>query len=247
MSLPANFFEVGQCEVSPKVYLLPVLCLLSALACSAASATAPAPVASPSATSSIAPSAKTPSSFRDWRAMRDAGVVKQEHDYSCGLAALATYFTAYLNEPLSESNLLTVLQERGDDWNLPPDWREQGVSYTILMALAEYYGARGAGLAVTPERLMSLRVPAIVRLHVDGIAHFSVLRGIAANGRVRLADPSWGNRQFSHAGFLKLWVDPEQSEQVGTLLLLQDIQGSRRAQEDYFAIEPRVPLLRSPG
>lgn len=247
MSLPAIFFEFFRCRAPTEVSVLRVLCLMYALVFSSASATAPVPSATSSATPLLTLSEKKPPGFRNWRAMRDAGVVKQEYDYSCGLAALATYFTAYLNAPLSESDLLTVLQERGDDWNLPDDWREQGVSYTILIALAEHYGARGAGLAVTPERLMSLRVPAIVRLHVDGVAHFSVLRGIDASGRVSLADPRWGNHQLSHAGFLSLWLDSERSPQAGTLLLFQDTQDGRQPQEGYFTLDARRPFLRSPG
>ena len=76
--------------------------------------------------------------FSSWRALRDAGVVKQASDFSCGLAALATYFTTYLNDPLSEAALLRLLEAQGDDWGLPADWREQGVSYAILIALATH-------------------------------------------------------------------------------------------------------------
>jgi hypothetical protein len=185
-------------------------------------------------------------SFSSWLALRDAGVVKQARDFSCGLAALATYFTTYLNDPLSEEALLRLLEERGDDWGLPADWREQGVSYAILIALATHLGVQGVGLAVTPERLLSLQVPAIVRLHPEGGAHFSVLRGIDRAGRVQLADPRWGNRQLSRTQFLDLWLDPARDAQVGTLLLLRNTRSARQKREGYFTLVPKQPLLR-PG
>jgi hypothetical protein len=184
--------------------------------------------------------------FSSWRALRDAGVVKQASDFSCGLAALATYFTTYLNDPLSEAALLRLLEAQGDDWGLPADWREQGVSYAILIALATHLGVQGVGLAVTPERLLSLQVPAIVRLHPEGGAHFSVLRGIDPAGRVQLADPRWGNRQLSRAQFLDLWLDPTLDAEVGTLLLLHNTRRTRQQREGYFTLVPRLPLLR-PG
>jgi len=129
---------------------------------------------------------------------------------------------------------------------LPADWREQGVSYAILIALATHLGVQGVGLAVTPERLLSLQVPAIVRLHPEGGAHFSVLRGIDRAGRVQLADPRWGNRQLSRTQFLDLWLDPARDAKVGTLLLLRNTRSARQQREGYFTLVPRQPLLR-PG
>lgn len=185
--------------------------------------------------------------FRSWLELRDAGVVKQQRDFSCGVAALATYLSLYLNTSVSEAELLQLLQLRGDDWGLPQDWREQGVSYAILMALAAHHGVQGAGLAVTPERLMSLRVPAIVRLQVDGGAHFSVLRGIDRAGRLHLADPSWGNRQLSSDRFLAMWLDPAQNAQVGTLLLLRSDRRKVQPLDGPDTLQPRRPLVRAPG
>ncbi len=185
--------------------------------------------------------------FRSWLELRDAGVVKQQRDFSCGVAALATYFSLYLNTAVSESELLQLLRLRGDDWGLPEDWREQGVSYAILIALAAHHGVQGAGLAVTPERLMSLRVPAIVRLQVDGVAHFSVLRGIDRAGRLHLADPSWGNRQLSSDRFLAMWLDPAQNAQVGTLLLLRNDRSNVQPLDGAAALQPRRTLVRAPG
>ena len=184
--------------------------------------------------------------FRSWLALRDDGVVKQQRDFSCGVAALATYLGLYLNTSVSEAELLQLLQLRGDDWGLPEDWREQGVSYATLIALATYHGVQAAGLAVTPERLMSLRVPAIVRLQVDGVAHFSVLRGIDRAGRLHLADPSWGNRQLSSDRFLTMWLDPTQNAQVGTLMLLRNDR-SLQPRDGPGALQSRRPLVRAPG
>jgi len=45
------------------------------------------------------------------RALRDAGVVKQRYDYSCGSASLATLLTYGLNDPVDEDALLRALLE----------------------------------------------------------------------------------------------------------------------------------------
>ncbi len=186
--------------------------------------------------------------FRNWVTLRDAGVVRQERDYSCGVAALATYLSYYLQTPVTETELLALLDRFGDDWNLPADWRSHGVSYAVLLQLARHYGLQGAGMSVTPELLASLTVPAIVRLEVRGVAHFSVLRGIDQAGRVQLADPSWGNRRLRRDAFLPLWLDPGLGGGSGTLMLFRPMAGSSlQPDAAYFGVDQRQPLLRPPA
>lgn len=186
--------------------------------------------------------------FRNWVTLRDAGVVRQERDFSCGVAALATYLTYYLQYPVTEQALLALLDQHGDDWALPLDWREQGVSYAVLLRLAQYHGLRGAGMAVSSELLGSLTVPAIVRLEVHGVAHFSVLRGVDDSGQVQLADPSWGNHRMSWDAFLALWTDTDRSGDSGTLMLFQPDAGSAlQPDATWFGVDERQPLLRPPA
>lgn len=186
--------------------------------------------------------------FRNWVTLRDAGVVRQGRDFSCGVAALATYLTYYLQHPVTEEELLALLDRHGDDWALPEDWREQGVSYAVLLRLAQYHGLQGAGMAVTPELLGSLTVPAIVRLEVRGVAHFSVLRGLDDSGQVQLADPSWGNHRMSRDAFLALWIDTDRGGDSGTLMLFQPVAGSAlQPDASWFGVDERQPLLRPPA
>lgn len=186
--------------------------------------------------------------FRNWVTLRDAGVVRQARDFSCGVAALATYLTHYLHHPVTEEDLLLLLDRHGDDWALPADWREQGVSYAVLLELARYHGLQGVGMAVTPELLASLAVPAIVRLTVDGVGHFSVLRGIDQAGRVQLADPSWGNHRMRGDLFMTLWQDADRGGESGTLMLLRPVAGSPLQPDGaYFGVDDRQPLLRPPA
>ncbi|MFU8764839.1 MAG: C39 family peptidase [Haliea sp.] len=187
-------------------------------------------------------------SFRNWVTLRDAGVVRQARDFSCGVAALATYLTYYLQSPVTEAELLALLDRHGDEWALPADWRERGVSYAVLLQLAQYHGLQGAGMAVAPDLLGALTVPAIVRLEVHGIAHFSVLRGVNDRGQVQLADPSWGNHRMSREAFLALWADPDRGGDTGTLMLFQPGPGSPlQPDTSWFGVDERQPLLRPPA
>ncbi|MFU8766006.1 MAG: hypothetical protein ACNA7T_15865, partial [Haliea sp.] len=50
--------------------------------------------------------AMSETAFTNWVTLRDAGLVRQERDFSCGVAALATYLTYYLQHPVTEGELL---------------------------------------------------------------------------------------------------------------------------------------------
>lgn len=183
--------------------------------------------------------------FSDWVALRDAGVVRQELDFSCGVAALATLVTHYWQQPVSERELLELVVERGEQWNLPADWQSRGVSWQVLQQLAAEYDLEAAALSLPSELVLSLRVPALVRLVVRGQAHFSLLRGVDDAGRVQLADPSWGNQVLGHEAFLDLWAVEE--EERGTLMLLRPIDDSDMSSDaSYFGVRVRPIHLRPP-
>ena len=183
--------------------------------------------------------------FSDWVARRDEGVVRQGLDYSCGVAALATYISHYWQRPVSEEALLERLVEEGDSWQLPADWQSRGVSWRVLEQLAADRGLQAAALSLPVDLLMSLRVPVLVRLVVRGQAHFSVLRGVDSLGRVQLADPSWGNQVLSRDAFVSLWA---LEGQRGTIMLFRAANDETfRADPGYFGVRPLPVRLPPPA
>jgi predicted double-glycine peptidase len=151
---------------------------------------------------------------------RDRGVVRQQWDYSCGLAALATLLTHDYQAPVSEAALLEALQDRS-----PQDGaalRQTGVSLADLAWLARRRGFRAAGLALQPSALARLERPAIVYLEQQGMPHFVVLRGLTADGAAFIADPSYGNRYMKAERFLRQFLPGGEGggEGRGRLLLL---------------------------
>ena len=179
--------------------------------------------------------------FRDWRSLRDAAVVRQAQDYSCGAAALATLLTRYYGRPLLEGDVLDLLRSPSANLPLPPDWESSGMSFATLAALASHFGLRGQGLSLSADELMRLRIPAIAQLQREGWSHFSVISGIDPRGAVQLADPSWGNRRLGMADFLDLWLDPR-SGRGRLLLLLPKPEAVVPGQS--FSIDRPQPLLQ---
>jgi predicted double-glycine peptidase len=139
------------------------------------------------------------------RAQRDAGVVKQRYDYSCGSASLATLLTYGLNDPVDESALLREVFEP-----LSPDelgtLQKKGLSLFDLQQLAQKRGHKAQGFRVHQSQLSKLSRPVIVFIKPHGYEHFAVFKGLRGD-RVHLADPSLGNVRMPLYRFLDMWAD----------------------------------------
>jgi predicted double-glycine peptidase len=139
------------------------------------------------------------------RALRDAGVVKQRYDYSCGSASLATLLTYGLNDPVDENALLRAILEP-----LSPDeltaLQKKGLSLFDLQKLAQERGHKAQGFRVHQSQLPKLSRPVIVFIKPHGYEHFAVLKGLRGD-RAYLADPSLGNVRMPIYRFLDMWAD----------------------------------------
>jgi predicted double-glycine peptidase len=135
--------------------------------------------------------------------LRDRAIVKQQGDYSCGAAALATLLTYYFGEATSEREILDMLMAQFTKEE-QRDKVRRGFSLLDLKSAAQLKGYRAAGFKLTIEQLTQLAAPVIVFVQPMGYKHFAVLRGVD-RGRVFLADPARGNLRMSIARFLDEW------------------------------------------
>ena len=139
------------------------------------------------------------------RALRDAGVVKQRHDYSCGTAALATLLSYGLNDPVDESALLQALIAPLSTDELAK-LQKNGLSLLDLQGLAQKRGYKAQGFRLHRDQLVKLSRPVIVFIKPRGYQHFAVLKGLRGD-RALLADPSLGNVRMPLYRFLDMWAD----------------------------------------
>lgn len=144
------------------------------------------------------------SGLRTWKAIRDAGVVRQAFDYSCGSAALATLLVG-AGQRTTEPEILKIVLD-GLDEQARARTMADGLTLLDLKRAAEQLGFRADGYRVAPELLSRLDRPVIVYIEPYGYRHFAVLRGIRAD-RVFLADPAHGNVRMPIWRFLDMWKD----------------------------------------
>ena len=159
-----------------------------------------------------------------WKALRDEGVVKQDKDYSCGAASIATLLTHFYRQPTTELEILELLSELGKD--------KAATSFEDLSIILPDLGFRAVGLALSEEQLAKLKVPVIVFVRSRETDHFAVLSGVSPD-RVGLADPALGNRTLTRAQFRGIWETRDDARLVGRALAVLPLVPAETA-EDFF-------------
>lgn len=138
-----------------------------------------------------------------WRELRDRNLVRQQLDYSCGAAALATLIRYYFGDEVSEDRILAgILGSMTAEEVL--DREANGLSLLDLRLQAERMGYQAVGVQLNLAALSRLAGPVIVHLEGDDYRHFAVLKGVRED-RIFLADPSLGNVRRSVDRFAKEW------------------------------------------
>jgi len=134
--------------------------------------------------------------------MRNAQLVRQHWDLTCGAAAAATVLTYQLGHPVSEREAALRMLRAGDVRLVRA---RLGFSLLDLKRLARSYGFDAAGYGgLTLDELVGLS-PVIVPIRVNGFGHFVVLRG-RQDDRLLVADPAFGNRVMTAGAFQDAWT-----------------------------------------
>jgi predicted double-glycine peptidase len=131
---------------------------------------------------------------------RYRSTVRQQYDFSCGSAALATLLSYHYDFPIAEQDIFRAMFAQGDQ----PRIRREGFS---LLDMKRYLAARGFtadGFEQPLEQLAQAGLPAIVLVADNGYRHFVVVKGVQGE-RVLLGDPAAGTRAMARKGFEAIW------------------------------------------
>lgn len=140
---------------------------------------------------------KTVTSMRE---EKFSDLVRQQTDFSCGAAALATIFRYAYGMNTDEEDVLRGLLKISDIERV----YAKGFSLLDLKNYAESKGLQAAGFEVGPEVLDDLKIPTIVLLDIKGYQHFVVLKKTSGD-RVYVGDPALGNNVLSRGEFVSAW------------------------------------------
>lgn len=126
--------------------------------------------------------------------------VRQQYDFSCGSAAVATLLSYHYNYPVTEQQAFREMFLHGDQARI----RQQGFSLLDIKRFLAAHGFMADGFQQPLEKLAQARFPAIVLVMEKGYRHFVVIKGLDGQ-RVLVGDPSGGTRAMARSSFDAMW------------------------------------------
>ncbi|MBR0551851.1 C39 family peptidase [Stakelama marina] len=135
-----------------------------------------------------------------WWAIPFRTVVRQQYDFSCGSAAVATLLTYGYDRPTTERESFAAMWKVGDREMI----RKKGFSLFDMRAYLQSIGYRVEGFKLTMDQLSQLKRPVIVLLDLHGYKHFAVVKGMA-DGQVLTGDPMLGLTKYDSKQFARYW------------------------------------------
>lgn len=137
------------------------------------------------------------------RSLRDIPfrtVVRQQYDFSCGSAALATLLHYHYGTPATEAEIFQAMYAVGNKAQI----EKVGFSMLDMKKYLATQGYKSDGFRVTAKQLEAAQIPAITVIQNGAYKHFVVIKGVR-NGQVLVGDPALGLKTYDIAEFEKMW------------------------------------------
>ena len=136
------------------------------------------------------------------REIKRQNIVSQSLDFSCGPAGLSTLLNYYLNEKVSEAEIIQTLLKTVP---LEKVKARHGFSLLDLKNFALSRGYKVTGYRMNEKFLRELKEPVLVPIKFKNYHHFVIIKGVSGD-RVFIADPSAGNMSMKIGKFLSMWT-----------------------------------------
>ncbi len=162
-------------------------------------------------------------------------VVRQEHDFSCGSASLATLLSYHYRDPRDEASVFEEMIAEGDADRI----RDQGFALQDMQRYLTRHGYQSGGFRAPLDILNQAGIPAIVLINTDGYAHFVVVKGVTENA-VLVGDPAMGVSSMNRDEFEKIWS--------GVMFVIIDHDSLGReyfnhvAEWEHWQVKPEAPV-----
>jgi predicted double-glycine peptidase len=135
-----------------------------------------------------------------WRDLPFRNVVRQEYDYSCGSAALATLLRYHYGRAISETEIFKAMYAVGDQ----PKIRKVGFSLLDMKRYLQSAGYSADGYRLPLAEVERRGVPGIALIKTGSYRHFVVIKGVRGDS-ILVGDPVLGAKVLHRADFEKMW------------------------------------------
>lgn len=135
-----------------------------------------------------------------YRDMPFRTVVRQQYDFSCGSAAVATLLRYHYGRAVDETTVFKAMYAVGNQQAI----KAHGFSLADIQSYLKSVGFRSDGYRVSFDVYAKARIPALAIIKIGQYKHFVVIKGVD-NGYVLIGDPASGIKSMSMSEFMKVW------------------------------------------
>ena len=127
-------------------------------------------------------------------------IYKQQYDFSCGSATLASLLSFHYDDVVNEFMVFKDMYNKGNQQKI----RQQGFSLFDMKLYLSRRGYRSNGFKISLDQLAKAEIPAITIINNKGYMHFVIIKG-SDEKEVLVGDPAIGIKVYSRAEFEKMW------------------------------------------
>lgn len=135
-----------------------------------------------------------------WRDLPFRTVIRQQFDYSCGSAALATLLHFHYGRPVREAEIFTAMYKAGDQAKI----RKVGFSLLDMKRYLANAGYSSDGYQISLDEFSKMGTPGIALVKTGAYKHFVVVKGVEGP-YVLVGDPALGLKVYNRKQFLDMW------------------------------------------
>ncbi|WP_227369278.1 C39 family peptidase [Halomonas sp. M20] len=132
--------------------------------------------------------------------MRWDNVIRQQYDFSCGSAAVATLLTYHYGQETTEVEVFKTMYQEGEKDKI----QAQGFSMLDMKRYLDYRGLNADGFRIALDDFIKIGVPAITLINTQGYKHFVVIKGTDED-EILVGDPAVGTVVVEKARFEAMW------------------------------------------
>ena len=160
-------------------------------------------------------------------------VIRQQKDFSCGSAAIATLLSYHYGHHTSEIRVFEEMWKNGNKEKIGA----KGFSLLDMRNYLHAHGYEADGFRVSLSDLQEVGIPAIVLISLKGYKHFVVVKGVT-DQHVLVGDPARGLRRYRRADFEKVMV----SDIIFAIRNRMKTAQSHFNSADEWSLQPMAPF-----
>jgi len=165
--------------------------------------------------------------------LRFKTVYKQQYDFSCGSAALASLLTFHYDDPVTEQSVFVDMYQKGDQKKI----QKLGFSLLDIKLYLERRGYRADGFKINLDQLVTANAPAMTIINKNGYMHFVIIKGLDERD-VLVGDPAVGVKAIPRDEFEDMW----QNRILFLIYGKQDMGASHFQDKKEWALRVKAPL-----